>query len=362
MSDRPADESQQSQAQQALRSARQALREGRRSEAFEHAKRAARLAPQLEDPWLILGGLAGPAESINYLRQALAVNPSSEAARKGMHWAVQRLRTQPAAAPLTAPIVSPAAVAAVTQPIPVAVKPSTPPPAGRNGRSWLIPGTVGLLIFCLGFVAWLIVPTLQSAKYANPYAARPVGALFKPSLTPTVTPTPTPTNTPTPTPTFTPTATPTDTPTATPTDTPVPTDTPPPPTQTPVVYNDIPSEIGADEFWVDVNLTQQMVYAYVGDTVVNSFLVSTGTYLHPTVTGQFRIWIKLRYTNMSGPGYYLPNVPYTMYFYEGYGLHGTYWHSNFGTPMSHGCVNMRTEDAGWVYERASVGTLVNVHY
>lgn len=129
-----------------------------------------------------------------------------------------------------------------------------------------------------------------------------------------------------------------------------------------MVYNDIPSEIGADEFWVDVNLSQQMVYAYVGDTIINSFLVSTGTYLHPTVTGQFRIWIKLRYTTMSGPGYYLPNVPYTMYFYEGYGLHGTYWHSNFGTPMSHGCVNLRTEDAGWIYERASVGTLVNVHY
>jgi lipoprotein-anchoring transpeptidase ErfK/SrfK len=129
-----------------------------------------------------------------------------------------------------------------------------------------------------------------------------------------------------------------------------------------VVYNDIPSEIASDEFWVDVDLSAQTVYAYVGDSIVNSFLVSTGTSAHPTVVGQFRIWIMLRYTDMSGPGYYLPDVPYTMYFYQGYGLHGTYWHSNFGTPMSHGCVNLRTEDAGWIFERASVGTVVNVHY
>jgi lipoprotein-anchoring transpeptidase ErfK/SrfK len=64
---------------------------------------------------------------------------------------------------------------------------------------------------------------------------------------------------------------------------------------------------------------------------------------------------------MAGPGYYLPDVPYTMYFYRGYGIHGTYWHSNFGTPMSHGCVNMQTDEAGWMFNWASVGTLVNVH-
>jgi lipoprotein-anchoring transpeptidase ErfK/SrfK len=64
---------------------------------------------------------------------------------------------------------------------------------------------------------------------------------------------------------------------------------------------------------------------------------------------------------MTGPGYYLPNVPYTMYFYGGYGLHGTYWHNNFGTPMSHGCVNLSTADSGWLFDWASVGTVVNVH-
>jgi len=81
---------------------------------------------------------------------------------------------------------------------------------------------------------------------------------------------------------------------------------------------------------------------------------------------------------MSGPGYYLPNVPYVMYFYKGYSLHGTYWHNNFGTPMSHGCVNMRTEEAKWLFEwttpavpegayqaystETDPGTLVVIHY
>jgi lipoprotein-anchoring transpeptidase ErfK/SrfK len=51
-----------------------------------------------------------------------------------------------------------------------------------------------------------------------------------------------------------------------------------------------------------------------------------------------------------------------MYFYDGYGLHGTYWHSNFGTPMSHGCINLTIPDAEWLYYWADVGTLVNIHY
>jgi lipoprotein-anchoring transpeptidase ErfK/SrfK len=65
---------------------------------------------------------------------------------------------------------------------------------------------------------------------------------------------------------------------------------------------------------------------------------------------------------MSGPGYSLPDVPFTMFFYQGYAIHGTYWHNNFGTPMSHGCVNLTIPDAEWIYNWSSVGTLVNVHY
>jgi len=169
----------------------------------------------------------------------------------------------------------------------------------------------------------------------------------------------TPTASSTPTPTETPSITPTEeaTPTPLPTDTAIPTRNAPtrapPQAQNPGV---------GGERWIDVDLTQQMVYAYEGDTLIRSFVVSTGTWRTPTVTGQYRIYIKYRYKDMSGPGYYLKNVPYAMFFYKGYAIHGTYWHNNFGTPMSHGCVNLTISDSEWLYNFASVGTLVNVHY
>lgn len=114
--------------------------------------------------------------------------------------------------------------------------------------------------------------------------------------------------------------------------------------------------------WIDVDLSAQRVTAYQGSTPVRSTLASTGLPATPTPTGQYRIYVKYVSTLMTGPGYYLPNVPYTMYFYRGYGLHGTYWHSNFGHPMSHGCVNLPTPEAQWLFNWASVGTLVNIHY
>jgi lipoprotein-anchoring transpeptidase ErfK/SrfK len=128
------------------------------------------------------------------------------------------------------------------------------------------------------------------------------------------------------------------------------------------VPNAPPPAVGDGVHWLDVDLSQQRLSAYAGDTLVNSFIVSTGTWQTPTVTGSFKVWVKLRSSDMSGPGYYLPDVPYVMYFYKDYGIHGTYWHNNFGTPMSHGCVNLSIPDAEWVYNFSAVGTLVNVHY
>lgn len=102
--------------------------------------------------------------------------------------------------------------------------------------------------------------------------------------------------------------------------------------------------------WIEIDLSDQHLYAHEGDRIVYDFLVSTGKWA-PTPKGEFRIWIKLRYATMHGGNkedgtyYWLPNVPYTMYFYQGYGLHGTYWHNNFGRPMSHGCVNLSIPDA-----------------
>lgn len=120
--------------------------------------------------------------------------------------------------------------------------------------------------------------------------------------------------------------------------------------------------VGVDNAgWIDVDLANQKMRAYEGQELVQTFTVSTGTWRTPTVTGQYNIWIKLKADDMTGPGYFLRDVPNVMYFYKGYGLHGTYWHSNFGTPMSHGCVNLSVEDSAWLFDFAEVGTLVNVH-
>lgn len=111
-----------------------------------------------------------------------------------------------------------------------------------------------------------------------------------------------------------------------------------------------------------VDLSTQMTYAYDGGVLQFSALVSTGLPATPTVQGEYAIWHKTEAQTMTGPGYYLPNVQWVMYFYQGYGFHGTYWHNNFGHPMSHGCVNMTNADALWLYNFASIGTNVWVQW
>jgi LysM repeat protein len=113
---------------------------------------------------------------------------------------------------------------------------------------------------------------------------------------------------------------------------------------------------------VVVDLSDQMTYAYENGVLVRSVLVSTGLPGTPTVQGDYKVYRKYTAQTMSGPGYYLPDVPYVMYFYQGYALHGTYWHNNFGNPMSHGCVNMPTPEAEWFFSFVDIGTPVHVQY
>ncbi len=383
------------EARLAVQRAREALRNNDRTLARQWAEQAARLAPKLEDPWLILAAVASPRASLDYIRTALSINPNSPRARRGMQWAMQRLREPESLAGET----KKGLPATAARP-----KVSARAPARRRPkRSPILP----LLLLGLGCMvcaaaAWsaMQMPVVADMLYGSPLAAathEPSWAVVSiphptdssvaqaPLQEELATPTPEFDSTPAPTEVAAESALSTEVPTASPLEqatenlpeapTELPTaeptwsgslgmeilpDTPTPEATTPPVAQ--PGDIPPGAHWIDVNLTQQRVYAYAGDTVVNSFLVSTGTWLHPTVTGSYHIYVKLRYTDMSGPDYYLPNVPYTMYFYQGYGLHGTYWHHNFGTPMSHGCVNLSIPDSAWLYNFASVGTLVRVHY
>jgi lipoprotein-anchoring transpeptidase ErfK/SrfK len=109
-----------------------------------------------------------------------------------------------------------------------------------------------------------------------------------------------------------------------------------------------------------VSVGEQRIFAYENGQLVHSHLVSTGRQVTPTVMGDYNIYVKYVADDMSGPDYFLPQVPYVMYFYQGYGIHGTYWHNSFGRPMSHGCINLPVDEAQWFFNFAEVGTLVRV--
>ena len=349
------------QARLALQEAVKALKAKDAEGAYTWAKRAAQADPTLEDAWLILARVSKPEMSIKFVEQALKLDPQSENARKGMAWARKRLQEEKKAQALQAK--------------PIVARAPTKPPRQKKKRSPLL-WVGGFVLVCLLVgVVWAAGASPAFALFGSLSTPTSVptqqywsqATLAKPTYTPSPTATFTSTPTYTPTPTFTPTSTPTNTPSPTltftptntpkPTKTPLPTNTPkpPPPTAAP------PKSYGEGVHWIEVDLSDQRLYAWSGDTLVRSFVVSTGTWQTPTITGTFSVYLKLTSTTMSGPGYYLENVPYTMYFSGDYGIHGTYWHSNFGTPMSHGCVNMYTPDAEWLYNFSPYGTKVYVH-
>ena len=344
--------------QQALNNARISFKKGNHSNTRYWAQFAIKINPNTEEPWLWLAAVSSPHASVAYLQKALSINPQSQRARQGMHWAIKRVRQESS---YKLPSKTTLSTHPASHPADLRTGTLSPTKSRLRPQLW-----VGVAILLAVISCALVSPAL--GFYINTFILKPeplmaaqVGIIKAsntptPSNTPTITPSQTPTETPTPTPTDTPTPLPTDT--STPTFTPYPTDTDYP-TFEPVEY-ELP-EPGGEGRWIDVDLSDQMSYAYEGNQLIQSFLVSTGTWLHPTITGQFYIYVKYEYADMAGPGYYLPNVPYVMYFYSGYGLHGTYWHSNFGTPMSHGCINFSIPDAEWLYYWADIGTLVNIH-
>ena len=369
------------EARQYIAKAREALHRGDKQSAWQWGKRAVLAAPKMEDAWLILAAADPNAQdALAYARKALEVNPTSTRARRGLEWAVARVNQANVGNALVEKSTNASfsigrkdALATLTQPISRGTIPSSQ--SKINKRNWLYPtiliGAGCLMVGLVGFFA-LTSPVLASilssvsapmptqenlwasVDIAKPTIAPNDGNLlaFRSELQ--------------------------DIPSVAAPEDPivVPQATETPGTVVMEVVDDnslgqsvLPDEAriqfpaeGNGERWIDVNLSEQRVYAYEGDVVVNSFLVSTGVAETPTVTGEYQIYVKVRIQDMSGPGYYLPDVPWVMYFYEEYGFHGTYWHNNFGTPMSRGCVNMRIEDAAWLYDWASVGTTVNVHY
>ncbi|WP_185696167.1 L,D-transpeptidase family protein [Buchananella hordeovulneris] len=133
----------------------------------------------------------------------------------------------------------------------------------------------------------------------------------------------------------------------------------------------LPYTPAAGERWIDVDLSNHTATAYEGSTVVyGPISMVHGAPATPTVTGTYQVQSKvatqtMRGDNADGTKYETENVPWILYFYSGYALHGAYWRGSFGyagDAGSHGCVNLPVSDAEWFYNWASVGTTVVSHY
>jgi hypothetical protein len=132
--------------------------------------------------------------------------------------------------------------------------------------------------------------------------------------------------------------------------------------------------------WIEVNVTEQAIYIYQGNTMVSSSLVSTGLDPNNTEEGLFHVRLKFEAQDMAGftgasgevialgtesdegEAYEVADVPNVLYFnMDAEALHGAYWHNNFGNRMSHGCVNLPLDFAAFLWGWAPVGTMVWVH-
>ena len=147
----------------------------------------------------------------------------------------------------------------------------------------------------------------------------------------------------------------------------------------------MPSWAASGRGWIDVSIDRQTLVAYEGARPVFVTLVSTGAdgtgdpeTTHSTIQGEFALHTKHVSVTMDGDEvgdeYDLRDVPYVQYFKEGYALHAAYWHDGFGTPRSHGCINLSPLDARWLFSWTSPsvpatwhgamsprGTLISIH-
>lgn len=129
-------------------------------------------------------------------------------------------------------------------------------------------------------------------------------------------------------------------------------------------------EIHTNGKLITVDIGKQKLFAWEGGKVVHETKVSTGMKLTPTVKGNFKVYLKKHLADMRGPSpykhiypkgsYHIKDVPRHMYFFQGYAIHGAYWHNNFGRVASHGCVNVPLASADWLFNWADVGTQVAV--
>ncbi len=376
-----------SAAKEALRRARTALRQGEKDSARRWEEKAASLAPELEAPWLLLAAVSRPQVSIHYLKRALKINPNSEHAKKGMAWVMKKLSvTEPRKQDLGA-VTSPDKT---QKPISAAQKVKTEPrqPAGgilhihsqvvedtqpiraagktEKPHFWRQSLPALLVTVIVVSAVWALLP--RASSFAASFNASPTATrvqehwgqadISKPTYTPTATatftPSPTPTITPSPTPTFTPEPTATPYPTAEPEPPPAPASNPAP----------------SGNKYVLVDISEQHLYAYQGNTLVFSFVASTGMN-NATATGNFSVLNKIPSAYGATWDIWMPS--WLGIYWAGTlqnGIHALpimsngsiLWDGYLGTPISYGCVVLGTYEAKLLYDWVDVGTPVTIQW
>lgn len=364
-----------------LTAAHRALETGNLPEARKLLREVLRHEPQNYRAWLWLAGITPtPAASYQYIQRAQSLRPNDPAVLDAMRWAEQRVRAseqqyQPPVATESAALVPHQPERVTNLPTePIRSQPQTP---ASNGFNWwpiiYVVILVGVLLLAWQLTnlyfnnggAFSFTPPI-SAEIATQEGDEPTEAPTLPANTPTVAaPTPAkplpaidesasglrPKNgvrsvEPLPTWQLAPTAT-------------------PEPTATSIAPEPVESS-ATEARWIDVDLSQQRLTAYEYNQPIYTSLITSGSPNTPTIVGQFRIYAQIESQTMSGYhlgfDYAIPNVPHVMYFSGDYALHGAYWRDTFGVAGSHGCVNLPTDVAAWLYDFADVGTLVNIHY
>lgn len=129
----------------------------------------------------------------------------------------------------------------------------------------------------------------------------------------------------------------------------------------PIEYADAPAAPQPTGKVIGVDLTQQHAYVYQDGRLIYSLKISSGIN-DWTPTGTFHVYAKTKKQKMSGPGYYVPNVPNILWFKGDYSMHGVYWHEDFGIrPRSHGCVGQSVADSEWTYNFSEVGMPIVIY-
>jgi len=120
------------------------------------------------------------------------------------------------------------------------------------------------------------------------------------------------------------------------------------------------------ERWIDIDLSDFTLTAYVGDQPLLESTIVTGHVNSPTPTGTFSVWLMYEQQDMSGIGwsgapYFEAGVPWVIYFYQDYAIHGSTWRTGYGVQDSQGCVIQPNEIAEMLYWWADHGMTVVVH-